>query len=445
MFFFYFEDFEKEIINILEERLGTSNVTSEVFIPGTHLRADAIIHDASMILNTQKQVIVETAAKLTSVKINHVITLAHRIPEYDYLIVYNSHPQIDDSSKSLQDPELSAPPQSSIKVNNVTIHFLSDEEIKVKLPVNNHRRRNSIKATPISQTLKRARAAYKSQNTTIFLGAGISIDAGLPSWKDFLKNIMNSLKDAEKEYELTGNDYEDILHQCHDSSLIVGQYLKEYSTRRSIQDIAKASLYKDYHEQDHKIIDAIIEVIKSHPPKSIITYNYDDLIESNLDNALGEIMPRTVSGGQIIPEGVLPIYHVHGYIPRGEKFIEDIILTEESYHKIYQEPFHWSNIVQLNAMNHTTCFLIGFSMSDPNLRRLLDISMKNCTQDNDNNNPEPRHFIFLQRQKLKPNCPECHKNHTNEEINERIFKRLGLDVIWFDKFDELPAMIRKLG
>ena len=200
MFFFYFKDFEKEIINLLEERLGTSNVTSEVFIPGTHLRADAIIHDASMILNTQKQVIVETAAKLTSVKINHVITLAHRIPEYDYLIVYNSHPQIDDSSKSLQDPELSAPPQSSIKVNNVTIHFLSDEEIKVKLPVNNHRRRNSIKATPISQTLKRARAAYKSQNTTIFLGAGISIDAGLPSWKDFLKNIMNSHPALDEKY-----------------------------------------------------------------------------------------------------------------------------------------------------------------------------------------------------------------------------------------------------
>lgn len=57
-------------------------------------------------------------------------------------------------------------------------------------------------------------------------------------------------------------------------------------------------------------------------------------------------------------------------------------------------------------------------MSDPNLRRLLDISMKNRTSGNDNNNPLPQHYVFLRRQSLKKTCPGCHKNKSNEEVQK---------------------------
>ena len=437
MFFFYFENFEREMISLLQDKLGQDKVKIEEDIPKTGIRADAIISDASSFLDTQKSIIVEIVAQLTSVKINHIISQALRNPQYAYLIIYNS----DTESQSKYNNTYLAP-RKPLETNGTRIYILSDNEIKEKLngqtSRNNHRRSIPLKSTILTKAAK----DFQSQNTTIFLGAGVSIDAGLPSWKKFLKNIMNALKCSNGHNILTGNDYEDILHQCHDSSIIAGQYLKEYSTQ-SIRDIAKESLYKDFRPTNHLVLDAIVEIINAHTPKSVITYNYDDLLENNLE-AINEIVPLAISGGQIIPEGILPIYHVHGYIPQGQKLTEDIILTEESYHKIYQEPYHWSNIVQLNALNHTTCFLIGFSMADPNLRRLLDISMKNCIQADDNNNPEPRHYVFLQKEKLKPNCPECKKNMTNEEVQKRIFNRLGLNVIWFDKFEDLPKKIMRL-
>ena len=73
----------------------------------------------------------------------------------------------------------------------------------------------------------------------------------------------------------------------------------------------------------------------------------------------------------------MPIYHVHGFLPKSGE-VDDAILvfSEQSYHSQFIDPYSWSNIIQLTTYLSNICLFIGLSLSDPNLRRLLDISYR---------------------------------------------------------------------
>ena len=48
------------------------------------------------------------------------------------------------------------------------------------------------------------------------------------------------------------------------------------------------------------------------------------------------------------------------------------MFTEAQYHSQANRPYHWSNVVQIKMMSNTVGLMVGMSMSDRNVRRLLD-------------------------------------------------------------------------
>lgn len=116
---------------------------------------------------------------------------------------------------------------------------------------------------------------------------------------------------------------------------------------------------------------------------------------------------------------------------KGETVLANAILSENQYHKLYEEAFHWSNVEQLHALQRNTCYFIGFSMADPNLRRLLDIAKS-----------DGRHFVFLRRKEFS--ICENQKNEENLRVHERLMNSLGLNVIWFEDFHELPKLLERI-
>ena len=190
-------------------------------------------------------------------------------------------------------------------------------------------------------------------------------------------------------------------------------------------NLIRESLYiNGIHESE--LVNTIVNCIKAGKVTNVITYNYDDILERKLEK--DGVQYFSVDGQNRADSYQFPIFHVHGFIPQEEdsSYDRNVVLSEDEYHALYNNAFHWSNIEQLHALVQTSCFFIGLSMKDPNLRRLLDIAQQRGTG-------VPTHYAFLIR-----------KEYDQPRKAERIFNEMGVNVIWLEEYRELPGLIEKI-
>lgn len=287
-----------------------------------------------------------------------------------------------------------------------------------------------------------AQLAFREDLCTFFLGAGVSMDAGGPSWDELLWKIMRRFKRITKK-----KDFEKINEWCGLSPIILGRYIA--SNNKILQDVSaylkRYVLYNGVNEDASELIKSICEavagfendnrVVVSGKVDSIITYNYDDLIELALEHRGISVARITYKGRNHRNE--FPVFHVHGLISKEDNgIVSTPIIGEKEYHQMYKESYHWSNVEQLHALDRNTCFFIGMSMMDPNLRRLLDISRTG----GDN---ECKHYAFLQRKPMFSK-DEIEKNRKHFNTIEFQLSDLGVHVIWYEDHEEVPQIIRKI-
>ena len=186
--------------------------------------------------------------------------------------------------------------------------------------------------------------------------------------------------------------------------------------------------------------------------KSVITYNFDNLLEKELNKS--HIHNHSIYSDDVnLDPDKLPIYHVHGFLPEDRSNYKNIdkstlVFSEDGYHKIYSDAYHWSNLIQLTNLKENSCLLIGLSMTDPNLRRLLEIAARNIDK--------PKHFVFMKRlsnekfiykdgKKIIDNDSGAslflEKHHS---LNELTMRELGLSVIWYTDYDEIPKILNEI-
>ena len=114
----------------------------------------------------------------------------------------------------------------------------------------------------------------------------------------------------------------------------------------------------------------------------------------------------------------------------------DLVLSEEDYHRVYSDAYHWSNTVQLTLLRQHTCILIGLSVDDPNLRRILDIVQR-----------EGAYGVRYVMLRIPPRVFKGIFNtvyRTVTSLYERAMEALGLHVIWLREFDEIPIILNAI-
>ena len=284
--------------------------------------------------------------------------------------------------------------------------------------------------------------ALRTGRLTIVCGAGVSVGAGVPVWNELLIRLLESMIDRISEnnsLKLESNAAKEFSERQGASSLILGKYLKNNLGKDFSKYVREALYIKNPSTCD--VIDAIVELARPQrdgkPLDSIITFNFDGLIEENL---LASRIPSRAIYTEAIRHSSdeLPIYHVHGYLPRNGKLTSesDIVFSEDAYHGQFIDPFSWSNLIQLNKLTHNTCLFVGISLTDPNLRRLLDVAWRK--------NPDKTlsHFVFKRRPKWGS------KNDALDDLTtlleEQDANALGLNVVCVDEYDEIPIFLRSI-
>ncbi|KAA8679854.1 SIR2 family protein [Vibrio gigantis] len=325
-----------------------------------------------------------------------------------------------------------------------------------------------------TNTIETIASCYKRGQFSLILGAGVSSSAGMPDWNTLLNSLFVRYMAMKFDGDMTISD-EDITELVQrlnvidePSALMAARYLRRglSNNGRDAQGFIEAvtdSLYK-LRNTSFDINSPLIKSLSSMciprrtgaKIKSVVTYNFDDLLERQLSSDSIQFRSIYTENESYDPDD-LPVYHAHGFLPEDQSNYQDLnestlVFSEEGYHHIYSNPYHWSNLVQLNTFRENNCLMVGLSMTDPNLRRLLDISSKNLEHS--------KHFAFMKRLTAGDFCFNGTETVENQIIgnvesaekflkqhhtlNEELMRELGVTIVWYENYAEIPEIIARV-
>ena len=337
--------------------------------------------------------------------------------------------------------------------------------------------------------LQGLRYAWKHHQLVLFLGAGVSIPYGLPSWKSLVLELL--FEQAQRTRRLGRmwphyrravaswmTDYFD-----YDPLVLARMVERDLRGRnpaslvrplvdRSSLFLARlrTHLYANHREPAGRtILQAIAELIARSDKRSgvdaVITFNFDDLLERELRRRRVDV--QAVTSRERQRGAGLRVIHAHGFVPQyGPLSRENIIFTEPDYHRLTESVFHWSLSEVVERLRKSTVLFIGLSMSDPSLRRLLDAS---------NNSRIPPHWQIQKRHEIRDHevlevmteverrarnyatllgsgfderkKPEQLENSIHAALRQadtydrEVFESMGVKTIWVKQFEHIPEVI----
>ena len=317
-------------------------------------------------------------------------------------------------------------------------------------------RNNSTYLEKRKRYVEQLHVQYENDNIVLFLGAGASNEAKIATWHTLISELFVALIDKQliaNHIQIEKKDkkkiVKEVINQNGNSPLLQTRFLRN-GFENDFEELVREILYKNAVESSD-LLEEIGQLCIPNRGKlgvrAIINYNFDDLVEKNLKRL--RVKYHSIYGEGMIPDAdELGIYHVHGFLPQEKENYENLtksllVFSEEGYHKLMLEPYNWANISQLNYMINNTCLFIGLSMTDPNMRRLLEIAAQKRTE----NDGDCQHYAIMRRFRMKESAEvDSIKSfeRVNETLQESFFKELGVNVIWIDEFSDIPIILRQI-
>lgn len=337
------------------------------------------------------------------------------------------------------------------------VEVVSSEEFKKKIQFSVGSVKTNITK---EECLVQLSEEYRQTDNIVFvLGAGVSFDFGIPTWDKLLQQLMIStfkfpIDESEKITELFQGLFSP-------SAIISGRYIqKSYEDDLAFIKKVRQILYANIDQsKKSNLVDEIIGFCCAHGKhqsklNSIITFNFDDIIESKLRKIKPSVPFKEIYGLEDeFQKDQLPIYHVHGYLPHTKKLTtkNTITLGESGYHQQYTDMYSWNNIIQLNKFRENPCLFIGTSLTDPNTRRLLDIAFMQKPD-----KEKRKHYIIrktltskdigkmLRSKNLISNPDDYIQSLKDlyEHYMELDAFSLGLNTIWVETYEEYADILK---
>jgi hypothetical protein len=334
-----------------------------------------------------------------------------------------------------------------------------------------------------ASALKGLRAAWRERRLVLFLGAGVSIPYGLPSWRDLVLELLFEQAQQTRRLGPLWPHYRRAVaswmadYFSYDPLVlarVVERHLRPGNGQPSAPDEQvflrrlRSHLYTNVRRpKERTLLRAVAELAgrRGGGLDSVVSFNFDDLFEAELTRM--KVPFSTVAGPARQDGNGLRVIHAHGYLPRqGPVARRDVVFTEPDYHRLTESVFHWSLSEIVDRLRKGTVLFIGLSMSDPSLRRLLDASR---------NSDIPPHYQLQKRHEVRDSellaaMQEIERRaRRNAEIlgtgfdemkrpqeledavhqalgqadtyDREVFESMGVKTIWVDGFDEMPDVV----
>lgn len=249
----------------------------------------------------------------------------------------------------------------------------------------------------------------------VFVGAGVSMGAGYPSWSELLHEIGDELGVGSRDNQ--------------DLAALAQWSIQESGSSTRVRNVIKREIGVD------KAVPESLKVVARLPVRHIWTTNYDELIE----RAFKEIQRPidSISGAKDLAlrstPGATRLYKMHGSVAR----LDDIVISTDDYELYRSTRGSYLPLLQAHLTSMSMLF-IGLSFTDPNVRHVLSLIRESFTE------APPEHFAIVRPPKRENSgSDEEFKVRTAQHnLWARDLKRYGLLAVEIDDYDEVPALLR---
>jgi hypothetical protein len=254
---------------------------------------------------------------------------------------------------------------------------------------------------------------------TFVLGAGASMEAGLPSWRSLVRDLLHDVAPRS----LGGADRAAWLDAVAESG-VLGMAATARAFSRSDAEFVRRVQHHVYrgrgeeHFEPGPLTQEIAAWKRDHPAVQLATFNYDPLLERALEDRGLAVQAREDDEPE--PDGVAFVRHLHG------RLTEDaIVLTERDYAR--WPAGGWQDRFMAQALDGL-CVFVGLSFTDQNLLRWIYRAGGD-------------HVALLARQSSPWLTPAVRREL--ERASRARLRRANVTVHWADFYAELAQLLHE--
>ncbi len=204
--------------------------------------------------------------------------------------------------------------------------------------------------------------ALANDALSLFVGSGFSkhlTGGNMPGWQELLEAACSQLSNpeaAKQQFAEARKSYP--LEDC--AQILELVFLREGKDfRKALADSISAT------PANHGASSRVKAFLEAHPSVTIMTTNYDVLVEEFVlpgrcnSNYPGKPISRR--------EGATDVFHIHGCV----KNPSGMIATTNDYYSFINAPSYFAQKIA-TLMHENSMLIIGYSLSDPNLKAILN-------------------------------------------------------------------------
>jgi len=291
----------------------------------------------------------------------------------------------------------------------------------------------------------------RAEKLTIFVGAGVGTELGLPSWSQLVRRLLaDAVAGPEGRVwrrHLSAEETsiverllvaESVLGAATIAKARLGKRF-ERSLRRALygeewRDQTLIAPWSDsqYRRLDSTTVEAIAAIYASFDEGNrecdLVTTNYDPSLEEALA-AIG-IDAKPWFGDPAPPQrdGIRHVVrHLHGFLTPDESGGE-VVLTEADYHEAGAQSFSWQESYLRRRLGESRMLFVGTSLSDPDVLSILFRTVKGGR--------DPAVAILVQPSPTEgvPDLPSAPDDtvDASKDLRDERWRSAGLDVLEAD-------------